>query len=111
MAEAASSEEAFADGTPLVELFGDSARPKLLSVFVDEREQDLSVSEIARQAGVARSTVYDHLDEFVELGIVEHTRTSGASKRYQLNQNSEIAEKLYQLDGVTLQKLLDAGNE
>ena len=62
-------EEAFADGTPLVELFGKPGRTKLISVFVDERENDLNVSELARQAGVARSTVYDHLDDLVEVVV------------------------------------------
>ncbi|SFS11824.1 IclR helix-turn-helix domain-containing protein [Halomicrobium zhouii] len=100
-------EEAYADGTPLVELFGDGARARMLSVFVDERTRDLSVSEIARQAGVARSTVYDHLDDFVELGVVEFTRETGPSKRYQFNADSEIADFLYKLDGTVLSKLLE----
>jgi|AntRauTorcE11898_2_1112593.scaffolds.fasta_scaffold14155_2 DNA-binding transcriptional ArsR family regulator len=100
------NEAAYADWTPLVELFGDGARARLLSVFVDERKRDLSVSEIGRQAGVARSTVYDHLDDFVELGVVEFTRETGPSKRYQLNGDSEIADFLYKLDGTVLSKLL-----
>ena len=45
------SQEAFAEGTPLVELFGKPGRTKLISVFVDERGNDLSISELARQAG------------------------------------------------------------
>lgn len=104
----AQSSEAFADGTPLVELFGSPARPKLLSVFVDERGRDLSVSETARQAGVARSTVYDHLEDFVELGIVEKTRETGPSPRYQLDMENEIAQRLYELDGLVLESLLEA---
>ncbi|MFB6183777.1 MAG: winged helix-turn-helix domain-containing protein [Haloarculaceae archaeon] len=80
----------------------------MLSVFVDERENDLSVSEIARQAGIARSTVYDHLDELVELGVIEYTRTTGPSQRYQLVQNDEIGERLYELDGIVLKRLLAA---
>lgn len=104
---AQTSSEPFADGTPLVELFGKPARTKLVSVFVDERDRDLSVSELARQAGVARSTVYDHLDQLVELGIVVETRNTGPSTRYQLNSESEIADTLYQLDGLVLQKLLE----
>lgn len=97
----------FAEGTPLVTLFSDKKRTKMLAVLVADREYDLSISEIARQAGVARSTVYDHLDVLVDLGVVEHTRTSGNSQRYQLNQESEIAEYLYKLEGVTLKRLLE----
>ena len=103
--------EAFADDTPLVALFGQPARTKIASVLVDERERDLSISEIARQAGVARSTVYDHLDDLVALGVAEHTRDSGASKRYQLADDSDIAELLYQLDGLVLRQLLEQQGE
>ena len=101
------SQEAFAERTPLVELFGKPGRTKLISVFVDERENDLSISELARQAGVARSTVYDHLDDLVELGIVKETRETGPSTRYRLDDNKEIAELLYQLDGLVLKRLLE----
>lgn len=101
--------EAFADGTPLVELFGGGARTRIISVFVDERSRDLSISEIARQAGIARSTVYDHLDALESIGVIEHTRKTGPSERYQLADN-ELGEQLYQLDGVTLRKLLQRDN-
>jgi len=83
------------------------ARTRLLSVFVDEREYDLTVTELADQAGVARSTVYDHLDDLLDLGVIEETRETGGSTRYQLNEDSEIAEELYKLDGLVLQQLLN----
>jgi predicted ArsR family transcriptional regulator len=98
--------EAFADGTPLVRLFGNGARTRMISVFVDERTRDLSISEIARQAGIARSTVYDHLDSLQELGVVVHTRTTGPSDRYRLADN-EMGEFLYKLDGVTLKRSIE----
>jgi DNA-binding transcriptional ArsR family regulator len=101
------STEAFADDAPLMKLFGQPARTRLISVFVDEREYDLNVSELAEQAGVARSTVYDHLDTLAELGVVEQTRETGNSKRYQLNQDSQLAELLNKLEGVTLRTLLE----
>lgn len=104
--ENGSDTEAFADETPLVVLLGQPARVKIISVLVDERQQDLSISEIARQAGIARSTVYDHLDELVTLGVAEFTRESGASQRYQLA-DTEIAQRLYELDGLVLQRLLE----
>ena len=101
--------EAYADDAPLTVLLGNSARVQILSAFVADRGRDLSTSEIARFAGVARSTVYDHLDALLELGVVEHTRDTqaGHSPRYQLDEESEIATKLYKLEGVTLRRLLE----
>lgn len=105
MSETETDTEAFADGTPLVELFGDTARARMLSVFVDERGRDLSVSELARQAGIARKTVYDHIDQLVEAGAVEMVRETKQGKRYALA-DSEVGDHLYRLDGVTLRALL-----
>lgn len=109
MSESATDAEAYADDTPLMHLFGTPARTRILSVFVAERGRDLSKSEVARQAGVARSTVYDHLDDLEALGVIEHTRDTqaGHSERYQLNDDSAIAEYLYKLEGVTLRRLLE----
>ena len=101
----------FAEGTPLVELFDQHGRTKLISVFVDERQNDLNVSELVRQAGMARSTVYDHLDDLVELGIVKETRETGPSTRYQLDTDDEIAELLYQFDGLVLKRLLETDSQ
>jgi len=101
------SSEAFADNAPLMNLFGTPARTPILSVFVDEKDYDLNVSEIADQAGVARSTVYTHLDDLEALGVIEATRETGNSQRYQLNTDSPIAERLTELEGLVLKQSLE----
>lgn len=106
---ATETNKAYAEDAPLAHLFGMPARTKLISVFVAERGRDLSVSDLARQAGVARSTVYDHLETLQTLGVIEHTRDTGGghSPRYQLAEESPIADLCYQLEGVTLRRLLE----
>lgn len=99
--------DSYAEDSPFMPLFGQPARTKILAAFVSERGRDLNVSYVAKLAGVARSTVYDHLDELRELGVVEHTRDVGGSPMYQLNENDEIAEQLVKLEGVTLARLFE----
>lgn len=106
MSETEMGGETFAEGTPIVELFGDTTRARILSVLVDERGRELNVSELARQAGVARKTVYAHLDELVDVGAVDVARETKQGKRYTLA-DTDIGTKLYELDGVVLQHLLD----
>lgn len=64
----------YADDSPFDALFGQPARTKILAAFVSERGRDLNVSYVAKLAGVARSMIYDHLDELRKLGVIEHTR-------------------------------------
>lgn len=99
----------YAEEAPLTYLFGDAARVKIIGAFVAERGRDISVSDISRLAGVARSTVYNHLDSLERMGVVKHTRDieDGHSPLYQLNDDSQIAELCYKLEGVTLQKLME----
>lgn len=101
--------ESYGEDAPLSVLLGPSARVRLLSVFVAERGRDLSTSDLARQSGLARSTVYEHLDALQEFGVVEHTRDTqgGYSPHYQLNDDNQIAECLHRLEGLTLRRLLE----
>ena len=102
-----SSAEAYADGTPLVILFGPPARTKIISALLGERDMDLNTSDIARLAGVARSTVYDHLDDLETLGVVEQTRMVGRSPMYRIDAESEIVEHISAVEGLTLRRLYE----
>jgi len=50
--------------------------------------------------------VYRHLDELEELGVITAV-DAGPNNRYTLNDDSEIATRLWELEGLTLQRLLD----
>lgn len=102
MSETANKNEAFADDTPLLNLFGDSARTRILAAAVGNRQRELNVSELAREAGVARPTVYDHIDELEAIGAIERR-----GKRYTLA-DSDLGELLYKTEGTALQNLLEA---
>jgi len=103
--------ESYAQESPFVPLFGQPARTKILAAFVSERGRDLNVSYVAELAGVARSTVYDHLDDLQDLGVIEHTRDVGGSPMCQLNEESDVAEELVRLEGVTLRRLFEMADE
>lgn len=107
MAQEQEALEPYAEDTPLTYLFGNHAKVKVLSALISEEGHDLNLSDIARLAGVARSTVYDHLDDLVGLGVVEHTRDVGRSSMYRLDPDSDIAEFVRRLEGLTLKELLD----
>lgn len=103
MSETASESEPYATGTPLVDLLGDSARVRMLSVFVTQRKREFSISELARQADVSRKTAYEHIDSLERVGVVT-AREAAQGKRYRYAEDSAVAEKVYELSGVTLQR-------
>lgn len=103
--------QAYGDEAPLTHLLGDSARVRVIGAFVSERGRDISISDVARLAGIARSTVYNHIGPLQQMGVIEHTRDvrDGHSSLYQLDDDSQIADTLYKLEGITLRKLIEEG--
>lgn len=104
----ATDEPAYADDAPLIHVFGDSARIRILSAMLSDREHDLNVTDIANMAGVARSTVYDHLDELQESHLIIKAREVGGGSMYQINNNSPIVKRIDEIEGLALRELFDA---
>lgn len=92
------SNETYAEGSALTELFGESAKTKLIAALLSESDVDLNVTDLADLAGIHRTTVYEHIDNLEDLGIVERTRTVGGSPMYQINRDSQIAKDIAQLE-------------
>lgn len=95
----------FATDTPLTRLFGENARVKIIAALLSESEHDLNVSDIARLADIARSTVYGHIDDLEELGLVVKTREVGGAPMYQINTEDEIIERLDEIQWIALERL------
>lgn len=98
--------QAYAEQTALTKLLGDHPKVKILSSLLSEG-QDINVSQIADLTGMSRSTVYNHIDELINLNVIEHTRDIGGSPLYQINRDSEPGKLLAQLEW----KLLDEFEE
>lgn len=90
----------YPDGTLHIKLFGDNPRGRVLTVLVGKHTTDLSISEIARLAGVSRSTIYDQniIEDLQDLGVVVKTREVGQGKMYQLNPDNPVAVKLAEIN-------------
>jgi predicted transcriptional regulator len=97
-AGASDNEESYADGSALTVLLGSGAKVKILVALLSEVSQDFNVTDIARLAGVSRNTVYSHLDGLVSVGVVEESRKIGDSHMYKINQESEVAKGLAEME-------------
>lgn len=71
----------------LNELFGENARIKILEELLTYDDSFLTAEEISRMADVSTKTVYIHMNQLEQIGILE-VEKKGA-KRFKLDTNDE----------------------
>ena len=94
-----------------IELFGDSPTIKVLDFLLTERELDFSISDMARNAGIGRATLYRILDELIKNEIIMPTRTVGKSKLHKLNLQNPKIKKLLEIDDMLILEELRSRTE
>lgn len=90
--------EPLAEDTVLTDVLGPHAKVKILVTLLSKSDRDLNPTDIARLAGIDRSTFYEHIDDLVAYELVEETRTVGNSQMYQINRDNPAAEDLAQFE-------------
>jgi len=88
-------------------VFGDSPIVKVIDFFLDNREFDYSLTDIAKNADIGWSTLHQFWGNIVKLGIVVKTRRIGRAELYKLNLNSQLVKKLIDLDMNISKKMMD----
>lgn len=76
---------------------GNTPKIKVLEFLIEGRELDYSISDIAEGADIGRTTLFRLWNDFVELGIVKHTRDIGNAKLYILNMSNPFVKKMVDL--------------
>ncbi len=71
----------------LNELFGENARIKILEELLTYDDSFLTADEISRMADVSTKTVYIHMNQLEEIGILDIEKIG--AKRFKLNSNDE----------------------
>lgn len=88
-----------------IELFGESPQIKILNHLLIFREFDYSLTDIAKESGVAWSTLNLLWPELEKNKLVEHTRNVGKAKMYKLNSENKVVEKLIKfVDSIVWEK-------
>ena len=88
---------AFADQSAFTELVGTHPKAKILAVLLSEG-QDITITHIAERGGMSRSTVYNHIDDLLNLNVIKQTRVVNGSRLYQMNRKSAVAKKMAQME-------------
>ena len=80
--------------TLFTKAIGNTPKIKVLEFLIEGRELDYSISDIAEGAGIGRTTLFRIWNDFVEVGIVKHTRDIGNAKLYKLNIANPFVRKI-----------------
>ena len=78
----------------LEKLFTGSAAAKVLDVLWEYQDIDITITDIADEAGIHYTTLMKALPLLEELGMVTMTRQVGNAKLYQINSDDEMVKKL-----------------
>ena len=85
-----------------IELFGESPTIKVLDYLLTERELDFSISDMARNAGIGRATLYRIWEQLIKNEIIMPTRVIGKSQLYKLNVGNPKIKKLIEIDDMLI---------
>ena len=87
-------------------VFGNTPIVKVIDFFLDNREFDYSLTDIAKNSEIGWSTLHLFWKDLVKLDIVVKTRNIGRAELYKLNLKSPLVQKLIDLDKSISNKLI-----
>jgi len=80
--------------TILIKMFGYSPKLRILDIFLDNPYFDFSKSELAKELGMSKQTLYKNFEDMEELGIVKLSRRIGRAKMYKINMDNPLVKRL-----------------
>ena len=89
-------------------VFGNSPVVKVIDFFLDNREFDYSLTDIAKNADIGWSTLHKFWNDLVTVGIVTKTRKIGRAELYKLNMSSPLVKRLIEIDAEVSKQLMHA---
>lgn len=81
-----------------IEFMGDSPTIRVLDYLLTERDLDFSITDMAKNSAIGRSTLYRIWQDLIKNKIIMPTRIIGKAKLYKLNKDNIIIKKLMEID-------------
>ena len=80
------------------DVFGNRPEVRVLDFLMDHVGYDYTITDVARETGVSRPTLYKMWDNFIQLGLIKKTRRIGNAQLYELDDENPIVKKMVQFD-------------
>ena len=94
-----------------LDFVGDHPLARILDLFLDELDMDVSKKDVADKTGLSRTTVFNHWPELEKHKIVTETRRFGKTRLYTLNRKNKVVQKLLELESALISTDLKTGVE
>ena len=78
-------------------IMGDNPRIKVFEYLVEWKGYDISISDLARGAGISRNTATEIVRELLEQKILKPTRNVGNAQFFVLNRENKISQQILKL--------------
>ena len=87
-----------------IEFMGDSPQIRILDFLLTEHNIDFSITDMAKNAGIGRATLYRIWKDLTKNKLIVKTREIGKAKLYKLNTENPFVKKLIELDNALVLK-------
>ncbi len=81
-----------------IDFMGDSPVIRILDYLLTERELDFSITDMAKNSGISRATLYRIWSSLIKNEIILSTRIIGKAKLFKLNKENPKIQKLIEID-------------
>lgn len=87
------------------EIFGANPRNRIIEFFLEMRELDFSIGDVAKETGLNRATAYNTIEELEKAKYLIPTRKVSGSQLYLLNKNKDEVKILINTFNIILQNI------
>jgi hypothetical protein len=91
----------------LLKAFGYNPKLKIVDIFMTNPYFDFSKSELVRELGMSKQTLYKNFMDIEELGMVKVSRKIGRAVLYKINMQHPLVKKLYDMMTQTSLKIAE----
>ena len=91
----------------LLKAFGYTPKLRIMDIFMTNPYFDFSKSELVKELGMSKQTLYKSFGDLEELGVVKVSRKIGRAVLYKINMQHPLVKKLYDMVTQTSMKIAE----
>lgn len=95
-------------GSLFLKVIGESPVLKAIDFLIENKGMDFCKQDIAKGAGISRTTLFNCWSQLEKSGIVKPTRKFGKTTLYSLNTKNPVVKKILELELSLINSFIDS---